>query len=328
MRGYAMETNLIKIEDDAEREKQICLEEFEQYLTQSGYSAKTIKNYKQVILSLQRHYPERILSELCDEEIWEFLRQSNWSTSYKNVVISSIKLLFDCYPRKGGSKSNSLLINRPATLPQSVSYLSKNEVKSLLEHLENIKHKAIAMLIYGCGLKVCDILRIHTDDVCFQTAEIHITECSTTLSKRVYLPVTLISVLMDYIDMCKPQLWLFEGKTPRQQYAERSIQNFIMKAAMQAKIEHHITATILRNSYAVHFLSNGTGTIEQLHYSLNTKDKRVSLKFADAAILKRNGHHMNPLDALFHISELMAAICLVLSILSDFELFSEIQLLI
>lgn len=323
-----METNRMRIEVVVEREKKRYLEVFEQHLTQAGYSAKTIKNYKQVVLSLQRHYPDKILSELCDDEIWEFFRQSNWSTSYKNLVISSIKLFFDCYPRKCGSKSNDIPISRPATLPQSVNYLSRNEVISLLEHIENIKHKAIAMLIYGCGLKVCDILRIHTDDVYLQTAGIHITECSATLVKRVTLPITLIKVLTNYIDAFKPQLWLFEGKNPTQQYAERSIQNFMMKAAIQAKIEHHITPTILRNSYAIHFLSNGTGTIEQLHNSLNNKDKRVSLKFADAAILKRDGHQMNPLDALYHISEVMAAICLVLSILSDFELLIEIQLLI
>jgi len=205
--------------------------------------------------------------------------------------------------KKCNSDSDILQNLRPATSPQTTRFLPESVVRTLLEQIKNIKHKSIVMLIYGCGLKVCEILSIRLEDMYLSAAGIYIADIPGTIDRRVDLPVTVVEALTEYVDLFQPKIWLFEGEKSGEPYAERSIQNFIKKAAMCAKIEHPITATILRNSYAKHFLSEGAGNIKELHNSLNNKDKRVALKFADVAILKKNGHQMNPLDALYRKTE-------------------------
>ncbi len=299
-----MEPPIEGTENELNGEKPKCIELFVRHLTQSGYSPKTIKNYKQAILSLQRHYPGKILSELSNDEIQNFLQHCKGGTNYKNLVINSIKLFSDCVMKKRKIDSDILLISRPSSLPQTISFLPKSAVGTLLKQIKNKKHKSIVMLIYGCGLTVCDILRIRLENMYLNASGIYIADLPPgIIDRRVDLPVTLVEALTEYVDLFQPKIWLFEGQNPGRQYAERSIQNFIKKAAVQAKIEHPINATILRNSYAVHYLSDGAGGIEELQYSLSNKDKRVALKFADVAILKKNGHQMNPLDALYRKTE-------------------------
>ena len=55
---------------------------------------------------------------------------------------------------------NEEFIHRPKREKMLPNVLSKEEVKEILESINNIKHKSMSSLIYACGLKRSELLNL------------------------------------------------------------------------------------------------------------------------------------------------------------------------
>lgn len=125
-----------------------------------GYSVKTIKAYIGHIERLAAYY-NRVSCNLEEKDIKNYLlvliEKKGCKYSYVQQALSAIKFYYVNIVRKSYITSAVPFPRKEHQLPD---VLSQNEVAAILNHTENLKHKAILFLIYAAGLRVGEVVRM------------------------------------------------------------------------------------------------------------------------------------------------------------------------
>ncbi len=176
------------------------------------------------------------------------------SVSYQNVVINAIKFY---YERVLGGQRKVYRVDRPITEKTLPVVLSEAEVVKVFKQVDNLKHKAILMLIYSAGLRIGEAIRMKVTDIDSKRNQVHIAQSKGKKDRYTLLSKKMVVVLRNYYTEYKPQLWLFEG-VRGEQYSESSIQSILKQAVAKAGIKKRVTSHTLRHSFATHVLESGT----------------------------------------------------------------------
>lgn len=137
--------------------------------------------------------------------------------------------------------------------------LSQEEIGLLFSVMENIKHRAMLMLIYSAGLRRGELLRMRVSDVDFSRGVVLIKGSKGRKDRQSLLAKTLVPLLKEYLAKYEPGYWLFEG-VRGDKYGERSVASVLESARQKAGIKKEITLHTLRHSFATHLLEAGTAT--------------------------------------------------------------------
>jgi integrase/recombinase XerD len=233
--------------------------EFEKKMLNRRYSASTIKVYSEAMQVFLRHFPGVSESEITIKHIeqfnYEFIIEKAQSSSYQNQIINAIKLF---YKFNGRGNLNIEAISRPRREHKLPSVLSKQEVKLILESLTNIKHKSMLSLIYSCGLRRGELLRLKMADIDSKRNILIIRQSKGKKDRIVPLSIKVLEMLREYYKGYRPEVWLFEGQEKGMQYDERSLQLVLKKGVKKAGIKKEVSLHWLRHSYATHLLEAGT----------------------------------------------------------------------
>jgi len=223
------------------------------------YGDSTIKVYTQALRVFFAHFPMRADAGFTEEDLLAFnddyLLKRNCSGSYQNQVLSALKLYFQIV---GNRLSVKVTLHRPRREHRLPSVLNKVEVKSILEALRNQKHRCMLSLIYSCGLRRGELLRLTHTDIDSQRGVVVIRQSKGMKDRIVPLSPKVLQMLRDYYKAYKPKQWLFEGWKPGLPYDERSLQQVLRDAVLKAGIKKPVTLHWLRHSYATHLLESGT----------------------------------------------------------------------
>ena len=135
------------------------MEAVKKELNLRGYSQKTRKAYLHHIGRYTRYFtkdPKDLDEEHIKDYILHLIDKEKVSRSYHNQAVSAIKFLYD---RVLGVPRTVDGLPRPRKERKLPVVLSCKDVMRIFESLENVKHKAILMLIYSAGLRV-SVLKI------------------------------------------------------------------------------------------------------------------------------------------------------------------------
>jgi len=93
------------------------------------------------------------------------------ATSTLNTALNALKFYFGevLKPRF------VYVIKRPTKDKKLPVVLSHEEVSQILSSVNNIKHKAILMLMYSTGLRVSEVVKLRPDDIDTQRKDKHLT---------------------------------------------------------------------------------------------------------------------------------------------------------
>lgn len=233
------------------------LSDFEIKLRLQRYATSTIKTYKNALAKFFNAFEHKDLAQVNLEQIQDFLHclqtKDRISPVYQKQILASIvKFYLLYYDRK--LELSMLYPNRkPKPLPK---YLTAVEVKRLLQQCTNLKHSCILKILYGCGLRVSEVIALKIADIDSTAMRIHIRAAKGKKDRVVPLPQTLLQHLRQYYVSFQPKRYLFEGQYSGK-YTPKSIQSFIKKYAQKANIQKTVTPHMLRHSYATHQLENG-----------------------------------------------------------------------
>ena len=90
-------------------------------------------------------------------------------------------------------------------------YLSKEEIFKMLEVTENLKHKSMISLLYGCGLRVSELINLKIKDIDSKSEKIVIVQAKGKKDRYVMLPKSVLPLLREYFRKYSPKVYLFEG---------------------------------------------------------------------------------------------------------------------
>src|SRR5690606_35560422 len=155
------------------------------------------------------------------------------SVSYQKGLVGAIKKLYRILLVKNIKLDYLYPKRRFDSLPK---FFSKDEIRKILECTSNLKHKALLMSIYSCGLRLSEVLNLKITDVRSSDKLLRINQSKGNKDRIVSLPDRLLVTLREYYKEYKPKVYLFEGASGNR-YSERSVQLVLKQALSHAKIE-------------------------------------------------------------------------------------------
>lgn len=243
---------------------------FVQRMKSKNWSDKTIKNYRSQVDIFLRSFKDRERAkEISADDIEKYLLQK--------VQINTLK-----HARCAINAFYKLVINQPEKLKyipwpkkeqKLVEYITPEEAQRLITVCSNLKHKVIMMLLYGCGLRVSEVINLKPSHIDSTRMVIQILQAKGKKDRLVQLPEKTLALLRQYYIAYTPKEYLFNGQFDLQ-YSERSINQFLKRYAALAGIKRNIHAHLLRHGYATGSLEMGTDirVIQKLlgHNSIKT----------------------------------------------------------
>lgn len=239
------------------KEQKNLLNNFYLFLKGKRYSQSTIKTYTFFIADFINFYRKTPLNNLTNRAVELFIENvfitRNYSISTQRQFISALKIFIVFYPH---TEINDLVLERPKKSRKLPSVLSQEEVLKIISSTQNLKHRAILVLIYSCGLRISELVNLELTDFHIQRKQLVIKNGKGRKDRYVSLADSFIPLLSNYYHSYKPKFYFVEGQKGGK-YSTESVRQFLKKSCVKANIKKTVTPHTLRHSYATHLLENG-----------------------------------------------------------------------
>lgn len=219
-----------------------------------NWSDKTIRNYACQLRAFLREFKNRPRAkEINAGEIEQYLLTKVEINTRKHARCS----INAFYKLVIGQPQKLQHIPWPKREQKLVEYLTEDEIQRLITVCNNLKHKTIICLMYGCGLRVSEVINLKPCDIDSSRMIIRVIKGKGKKDRIVQLAPQLLQLLRTYYKAYNmPRPYLFAGQFG-EQYSERSINQFLKKYASLAGINRNVHAHLLRHSYATSSLEHG-----------------------------------------------------------------------
>ncbi|HOP05359.1 MAG TPA: tyrosine-type recombinase/integrase, partial [Tenuifilaceae bacterium] len=249
----------VKPKIDLTPENKILLEDFRGWLEHKRYSTRTVKIYTEMVKVFATLMSASDLSSLNNDDIVNFIHThiigTGYSSTYQNQMVSALKIF---YREVCDAPIEVEAIERPRREHKLPNVLSKDEVKRILDAHANVKHRTMLSLIYACGLRRGELLRLRFGDIDRNRNLLIVRQSKGKKDRVVPISDRIMAMLEDYVRAYKPKFYLFEGQKEGMPYDEQSLQSVLKQAVAKCRIRKPVTLHWLRHSYATHLLEAGT----------------------------------------------------------------------
>jgi site-specific recombinase XerD len=231
---------------------------FVRFLKSRGYSSSTIGTYSGMIARLARFYPNKLMSALDAEQIQRFLSESLYdkhvSNSYHRQMIGALKLFY----RDQQEADFELIANLvyPQKHRQLPNVISEADVLRILQVTKNLKHRLAFALLYSCGLRIGELLRLKVADIDVGRRTVFVRKSKGFKDRVVMLAESIIPLLNNYLQTYAPVAYLLNGQS-KLMYSANSVRKSLDAARLEAGITKRVTPHTLRHSFATHLLEQG-----------------------------------------------------------------------
>ena len=275
---------------------QNILAEFDAALRLQRYAPASRKTYKNALAKFLLHFSHQDLASLSVRKITRYLsslqQKENISPSYQRQILAAIIKLYNLHYNRALDLSALYPKRKAKPLP---NYLTPEEIKRLFGKCKNLKHLCILKILYGCGLRVSEVVALKIEDIDSSAMRLLVRFAKGKKDRVVPLPKSLLGDLRAYYRAFKPKEYLFEGQKGGQ-YAIKSVQEMTKKYAFAAQIKKKVTPHTLRHSYATHQLENGVN-IRYLQELMGHNSMKTTEVYTHISKIAK-GRLANPLDQL------------------------------
>jgi len=256
---------------------------------------------QQAYLACARRYaayymvsPARLGAEDARAYLVHLVQEKKASAATLKMNVAALKFL---YTHTLGRPEVVAAIPWPRVRSTLPVILSGTEVEAFLAAVRVLKYRAIAMTMYGTGLRVQETCRLGVGDIDSRRGLIHVRDGKRGRDRYVMLAERLLLVLREYWRATRPEgSYLFSGTRADRPIEPESVRRAIREAAAAAGLVKRVTPHILRHSFATHLLEGGTDlrVIQVLlgHGSIRTTTRYTRVSAAHV------GRTTSPLDVL------------------------------
>lgn len=260
-------------------------EQFINKLKLRGLSDRTIANYVDIVHRVTRHFmcdPLCLTKEQIEGYRMYLLNEKKVAPATMNLHIQCLRTFFNLM-KPGNTLGDSFYrMKVPKHLPV---VLSRAEAEKLIAITENLKYKALLMLLYCSGLRLNECVCLKPVHIESGRMKVRVEEGKGKKDRYTLLSQRTLQTLRDYFLMYKPKVWLFEGKDHKQ-YGRRMVAHIVTVAARKAKLGKTVSPHTLRHSFATHLMETGIALpiIQQLLGHSNLKTTAVYLHVSQFTI--------------------------------------------
>ena len=231
-----------------------------------GLSQNTLESYTTHARIFLEFSGDRPIEQLNAEDIRRFLlhliHEKKVSPGTVNVYSAAIRFLFAVTLNR---TLNYLQIPRQKKRKTLPEVLTRSEVHSILESCQNIKHKAMLMLVYSAGLRVSEAAALKIQHVDSKSMRLFVQNGKGGKDRYTLLSDACLNVLRVYWREYRPRHpegWLFLGTYNLTHITSAAIEDAFTKAVQRAHITKQASIHTLRHSFATHLLEDGATLLQ------------------------------------------------------------------
>lgn len=252
-----------------------------------NYSENTIKNYCNQVESFLKYFNNQVTkpSEISEAKIKAWLMLANTINSRKHRL-SAVKLF---YALTGKQPLKFKHIEYPRAERKLPVVLSTDEIQRMFEACTNTKHKVILSLLYGCGIRVSELINLKWSDIDRHRMIILIRNAKGHKDRQVMLPATIIDLLEKYYREYKSNEYVLNGQFELQ-YSSTSVLNVIKNLAKKAGIKKHVYTHLIRHCSFTHMVEAGIdiNLIQKIAGHQSAKTTAIYTHISDKIVSKIN----------------------------------------
>lgn len=230
-----------------------------------GLSQNTLESYA-IHARIFLEYSNRPAEQLDTDDVRKFLfyliNEKKASCGTVNSYSAAIRFLFAVTLNR---TLNYLQIPRQKKRKTLPEVLTRDEVFSIIECCENIKHKAMLMVVYSAGLRVSEAAALKIQHIDSKSMRVFVDYGKGGKDRYTLLSGTCLGVLREYWKAYRPKHpdgWLFLGTYSVTHITSRGISFAFNEAVKRANITKTVSIHSLRHAFATHLLEDGATLLE------------------------------------------------------------------
>ena len=277
---------------------QHALQDYRHYLKlERGLSDNSIQNYSLDVLKLINHLNVKEIEvspvKISDKTIQEFIYDASKKLNARSQsrLISGLRSFFGFLVFEDYRKDNPLdLMESPKIgrkLPDTISIEEVDKIIASIDLSKNEgeRNRAIIETLYGCGLRVSELIDLKISDLFFDEGFIKVTGKG---DKQRFVPISEYTV--KFIHIYKDQVRIHQDIKPEatdtlflnrrgNKLTRAMIFTIVRRLTEAAGIKKKVSPHTFRHSFATHLLENGADlrAIQQMlgHESITTTEVYV-----------------------------------------------------
>jgi len=259
-------------------------------LEMSGLKKTTCESYLKNVKIFLRSIKKPI-KKITQDDVLEFLRYLRYEKKYcigtVNHYRSAIKYLYEVTLEKHWSNKKVPHLRGYKPLP---AILSKEEVISFIESMQNEMYKIILYTMYSSGLRIGEAVALKVKDIDSKRMQIYVARSKNGFARYAILSQKNLRLLRDYVRIWKKKYrynfmledYLFPSRHLKGQHiSAKTIKNRISELAKKNSFNKRITSHSLRHAFGTHLYESGVDIfqIKELmgHNSIRSTNMYVHL---------------------------------------------------
>lgn len=251
-----------------------------------NFSKYTYDNYLGKTKDIIRYFGTKKLEDVTTEELREFLlkylkyerKLGDRSINYYNSVI---RFIYEVTLDKVLNKRQLPMRKRKKTI---YKVLTKEELSTFFNCVDNFKFKTIFMLAYGSGLRIGEIVNLRVEDIDGKNMRIYVREGKGNKERYTILSKQSLEMLRIYWSKYRQnkrrgRIFLSESGKAITEYV---IRTHFRKYRKKAKINEKATLHTLRHNFATNLIENGA-TLIQVKELMGHSNIRSTMEYVHVA---------------------------------------------
>lgn len=221
-----------------------------------GLAARTQQSYVAAVKALAKYW-RRSPDLLNEEEIRQFflylVNEKKAARGTVKIHLCGIRFFYEKTLQRSWTLFDLVCPAKRRKLPVVLSF---GEVQTILGFVSSPIVKMALTLIYSCGLRVSEAVRMRPQDVDSERMLVWVRNGKGGKDRSIPLPQRTLELLQQYQRTDRRSPWLFPGRDRRGAMSISSVQKAFKMALLCSRIPKRASVHTLRHSYATHLLES------------------------------------------------------------------------
>jgi len=222
----------------------------------NNLSKNSQKSYLNSVSGISRYYmqsPDQLTKEMIEDYLLYLKKEKQCALTTVGTAITGLRFFYNHVVGDEQLAPCCKFAKTPRKLP---TVLSQQEIFSIFDATDNLKHRVMLMTTYSAGLRATEVLALKPEHIDSERMLIKVTgkgdkQRYTLLSKK------LLPELRDYYKQYRPKVYLFPSPKKTTPLGYEAIRAIYDKARKKAGIKKGAGIHTMRHSFATHLLEAG-----------------------------------------------------------------------